>query len=339
VSEAKANSPGGTSVNALSALAAAARPRQWVKNAFVAAPILFSGRFVSGAAWVQCAAATAAFCLLSSCIYLVNDICDRHTDRLHPEKRHRPVASGRVTVRAAAVEAVLLAMAGGIVVAAVVALGTSGAIPALAYRMPQPLGGAGLAVWAGGYVALNLLYSFWLKKRAIIDVLVVAMGFVMRAMAGAAAIAVPISPWLVVCTFTLCLFIAVAKRRAETVEVPLHQAHAARPSQAGYPLETVEHMLTVSASLAIITYSLYCLAPRTVSVVGSAHMIWTIPLVIYGTFRYYRRCHQPGGADIAKALTSDRVMWIVMAAYVALVALIFTFGRDPAVRAILDAGG
>jgi decaprenyl-phosphate phosphoribosyltransferase len=339
LNEASGNSQPGPRAGALSALVAAARPRQWVKNAFVVAPILFSGRFVAWPAWVQCLAATASFCLLSSSIYLVNDICDRNADRLHPEKRRRPVASGRVSVSSAVTEAVVLALAGGAIVAAVVTLGRSAVVAALAYRMPQPLGGAGLAVWAGGYVALNLLYSFWLKKRAIIDVLVVAMGFVMRAMAGAAAIAVPISPWLVVCTFTLCLFIAVAKRRAETVEVPLWQAHAARQSHAGYPLETIEHMLTVSASLAIITYSLYCVAPRTVTVVGSAHMIWTIPLVIYGTFRYYRRCHQPGGADIARALTADRIMWVVMVAYVLLVALIFTYGRSPAVRAILDVTG
>jgi len=320
----------------LRAIVEAARPKHWVKNVFVAAPVLFSGRFVDWRAWVQCLAAVASFCMLSSCVYLINDICDRSADSLHPDKRNRPIASGRLAARLAAVAALALGLAGVGLASAVVLVGRSGVVPALAYRMPQPLGGMGLLVWAGCYVVLNLLYSFWLKDRAIVDVLVVAMGFVMRAMAGAAAIAVPISPWLVVCTLTLCLFIAVAKRRGETIDMPQWRASASRKAHEGYQAETIEHMLTVSAGLAILTYSLYCLAPRTIGVVGSGHMVWTIPLVIYGTFRYYRRCHWPGGDDIVTALLGDRVMWLVILAYVVLVGLVITYGSHPAVRAILD---
>jgi len=320
----------------LSALVEACRPTHWVKNAFVVAPILFSGRFVELGAWVQTLGAAAAFCLLSSSIYLVNDVCDRKEDRLHPIKRNRPVASGRLPVPAAVTAAIALAAAGIAIVIAVVVLGTTGAAGPLAYKMPQPLGGMGLWAWTACYVVLNLLYSFWLKHRAIVDVLMVAMGFVMRAMAGAAAIAVPISPWLVVCTLTLCLFMAVAKRRSETVEMTDQQAQATRKAHRGYQPETIEHMLTVSAGLAILTYSLYCLAPRTVATVGSGHMVWTIPLVIYGTFRYYRRCHQPGGGDIVTVLIRDRIMWAVIIAYVIMVGLILTYGSHPAIKPILD---
>lgn len=328
----KSSSPAAT----ISAVVEAARPRHWIKNAFVAAPILFAGRFADPGAWIQGLAAVGSFCLLSSSIYLVNDICDRSADRLHPVKRDRPVASGRLSVAGASLAALLLALAGAGIALAVVVLGRGGAVPILAYPPDQPLGGMGLWVWAGGYVILNLLYSFWLKDRAIVDVLMVAMGFVMRAMAGAAAIAVPISPWLVVCTLTLCLFIAVAKRCGETVEMPSWQANASRKAQRGYEPGVIEHMLSVSAGLAILTYSLYCLAPRTVRTVGSAHMIWTIPLVIYGTFRYYRRCHRPGGADIVNVLLHDRVMWLVLLSYVIIVGLVITYGSNPAIRSILD---
>ncbi len=303
------------------------RPRHWVKNAFVAAPILFSARFTDPGAWALCLPAVAAFCLLASSVYLVNDLCDRQEDRAHPVKRRRAIASGRLSVRAAITAAVILA---------VVAFGLVAAVELFAYDSSQPLHGLGLLVWTVLYVLLNLLYSFWLKDRAIVDVLVVAMGFVLRAMAGAAAIAVPISPWLVVCTLTLCLFIALTKRRSEILEMPADQAHVARKAHAGYRKEILEHMLTVSASLAILTYSLYCLAPRTVSNVGSGHMVWTIPLVIYGTFRYYRTTHRAASSDTISVLVKDRIMWLVLLTYAVLSAVIIKFGSHPAVRTILD---
>lgn len=305
----------------------AARPQHWIKNGFVAAPLLFSGRFTSLAAWAECLGAVAAFCLLSSSVYLINDICDRNSDRAHPVKRRRPIASGRLSVAAAAAASVVLALAGAGLVAIVTAW---------VYDPAQPLGGAALPVWTGLYIVLNLLYSFWLKKRAIVDVIIVAMGFVLRAMAGAAAIAVPVSPWLVVCTLTLCLFIALAKRRSELAELPAGQAGIARAASRGYDSEMLEHMLTVSAALAILTYSLYCLAPRTVDHVGSGHMVWTIPLVIYGTFRYYRATRRAAGSDAVTLLVRDKVMWLVLAAYCMLCAVIIKFGSMASVRDILD---
>jgi len=298
--------------------------------------MLFSGRFLEFGAWFQSIAAVAGFCLVSSAAYLVNDLRDRQGDRQHPTKRFRPIAAGSLSPATAIAAAAVMVAIGFVLAGGAVMLGVRGSVGVLAYKSPQPLGGAGLLVWLGGYALLNMLYTFWLKHRAIVDVLVVAMMFVMRAMGGAAAIAVPISPWLVVCTFTLCLFMAVAKRRSETVEMPPGQAHEVRKAHLGYQLDTIEHMLTVSAAMALMTYSLYCLAPRTVGHIGSGHMVWTIPLVIYGTFRYYRRCHRPGGSDIVAVLTGDRVMWLVIALYVALVALITTFGRLDSIKPILD---
>jgi 4-hydroxybenzoate polyprenyltransferase len=205
------------------------------------------------------------------------------------------------------------------------------------YDSSQPLGGLSLLVWTGLYVLLNLLYSFYLKQHPVVDVLAVAMGFVLRAMAGAAAISVPISPWLVVCTLTLCLFIAIAKRRGEILEVPSDQIGQARPANLGYTPALLEHMMTVSATLAILTYSLYCLAPRTLQHVGSAHMIWTIPLVIYGMFRYYRIATLSQQSDPVGLLIRDKVMWMVLGLYVILSGLVLNYGSMAGIRDILDA--
>lgn len=309
------------------ALLEAMRPTHWVKNGFVVAPILFSKRFTDPWSWAQCAPAFLAFCLLASAIYLVNDVCDRLQDQAHPVKRDRPIASGRLSPRAA-LTASLLLTACAVILVAVVARSN--------YDPSQPLAGLGLILWTGLYVVANLLYSFWLKNHIIVDVLTVALGFVLRAMAGAAAISVPISPWLVVCTLTLCLYIALAKRRSEIAEMPAGQAVMIRPAHRGYTKDGLEHMLTVSAAMAILTYCLYCLAPRTVRNVGSGHMIWTIPLVIYGMFRYYHLTCGSKGSDIFRILLGDRVMWFVLAAYALLSGLIIKFGSHQAVRSILD---
>lgn len=307
------------------ALIEAMRPAHWVKNAFVAAPILFSGQFLHMVAWVQCLLAVGAYCVLSSAVYLINDVADRGRDRDHPDKRNRPVASGRLSVRTALLAASVLVL-GGLALAALVDL-----------RWPQdrPLGGYQLLVWTAAYLAMNLLYSFGLKMHAIVDVIVVALGFVLRAMAGAAAINVPISPWLVVCTFTLTLFIATTKRRGELLHLPAEQAAAARSANRGYTPALLEYMLTVSTSLAILTYALYCLAPRTILRFGSGHMIWTIPLVVYGMFRF-NAVTRDSRADPTAVVIRDKFLWIVMGLYVAIVAGVYLYGRDPAIRSILD---
>ncbi len=309
------------------ALIEAMRPRHWVKNGFVAAPLLFAQRFDDPLAWARCLAAVAGFCLLSSAVYLINDVCDRRRDRAHPAKARRPIAAGRLSVRLALVSAGVL-LAGG--------LGVAAAVELTADDASRPLAGFGLPAWTGGYLLMNLAYSLWLKNRVIVDVILVAMGFVFRAMAGAAAIVVPISPWLVLCTFTLCLFIALCKRRSEIAELPADRAAAARTTNRSYEQPDLEHMLTASAALAILTYCLYCVAPRTVMQFGSAHMIWTVPLVVYGLFRYSRIARRAGGSDPIELLVRDRVMWAVLLAYAGLSALIVTYGRHPAVRDVLD---
>lgn len=308
------------------ALLQAMRIPHWLKNVFVIIPILFAGVFRQPEAWLQCGFAVGAFCLLSSAVYLINDICDRQADRAHPDKCNRPIASGRLSLAVAIIAAVFLIVAGfGLAVA-----------PVLRSVAGSVWGGWGLAVWAAAYLVLNLLYSIWLKHYPIIDVILVSLGFVLRAVAGAAAIAVPISPWLVVCTFTLCLYIALSKRRAELADLPEDVAATSRTVNREYSPGELDRMLTVSAAMAIMTYALYCLAPRTVNHIGSAHLVWTIPLVIYGLFRYdcvSRRMHK---GDVVNVLLADRILWLVVTTYVVLVVVVILYGSHPAALAILD---
>lgn len=305
----------------------AIRVRHWIKNAFVLAPILFSGQFVYPSAWGCSLAAALAFCLLSSAVYVFNDVCDAAADRKHPIKRNRPVASGRLSRGAA------LVLSGGLLAAG---LACAGGLAAALAGAGRALYAAGFLCWAGAYVVLNLLYSLGLKDKSVADVILVALGFVLRAMAGASAIAVPFSPWLVVCTFCLCLYIALTKRRSEILELPLHQQAGARRVNLAYRPADLEHMISVAAAVAVVTYILYCLAPTTVQRFGSPHMIWTIPLVVYGLFRYDRITRQAGQNDPVEVLVRDRVMWAVLALYLALTAVLRIYGHLEWTKRILD---
>ena len=302
------------------------RPSHWTKNLVLLTPLPFSGRWAEPWAWLDALLALAAFCLISSGIYLFNDFTDRAADRLHPVKRHRAVASGRLSPGAALAAAIVLILLGAGIVVAVTA--------AIAHP-DRPLRGLGLPVWTGAYIMLNLAYSLDLKRRPILDVVIVAFGFVLRAMAGAAAILVVISPWLVVCTFMLCLFIALAKRRSEIVELgqPAEQTRAVNHF---YAHSNIEHMLSVSAGLAIVTYSLYCLAPRTIDHIGSANLVWTIPLVVYGMFRYYAQTMRAGSQDPTQILLRDKVLWVVAGLWLLAVMVVVKWGRSELLKGLLQ---
>lgn len=315
------------SATGFGALIEAMRIPHWIKNAFVVTPILFSGQFIYGWAQIRCLAAVVSFCLLSSAAYLVNDIADRKADRMHPAKRNRPIASGRLSLAAAAISAIVII---------IVALMLAAWISWVNHGADVMFHRAGVLVWAVAYLVLNLLYSLRLKSVVILDVIVVALGFVIRAIAGATAITVPISPWLVVCTFTLCLFIALGKRKSEIQNLHPKDSHATRKANRCYDLSSIEHMLGVSGSMAILTYSIYTLAPQTIERIGSAHMIWTVPLVVYGMFRYYLITSRCRWGDPVIVLLRDRRMWIVMLAFVVLSAVIVKYGAHPAVSLLLD---
>ena len=309
------------------ALVEAMRIPHWIKNAFVVAPILFSGEFIFAWAWVRSLAAFITFCLLSSGVYLINDVADHQSDKMHPAKRNRPIPSGRLSPAGAVIIAIFII---------IVAMMLAAWVTWVNYGADLMFRRAGLLVWAAAYLVLNLLYSMRLKSVVILDVIIVALGFVIRAVAGAAAITVPISPWLVVCTFTICLFIALGKRRSEIQDLTPEEFGVTRITNRAYDLPFIEHMLGVSASMAILTYSIYTLAPQTVHRIGSAHMIWTIPLVVYGMFRYYQITSRPNRGDPVVVLLRDKRMWIVMLAFVVLSGLILKYGSHPAVSSLLD---
>jgi 4-hydroxybenzoate polyprenyltransferase len=283
------------------ALVRSLRPVQWLKNGFVLAPIVFSGRIDDPIAWGRSVVAVAAFCAASSATYLLNDILDRDVDRLHPSKRNRPIAAGEVTVAAALVTAGLLLVLAG---AAAVALG--GWFPTV----------------LGAYVLLTVLYSLFLKRLVFIDVLVVAAGFVLRVVGGAVAIDVPVSRWLLLCTYLLALYLALGKRRAELALLG-EDAGNHRVVLGQYTLPLVDQAISVVLGATVLAYTLYTVAPDTVVKVGSEGLMTTVPVVMYGLFRYLYLLHRHElGGSPARVLITDRplllcvVVWLAVAAVV-----------------------
>jgi 4-hydroxybenzoate polyprenyltransferase len=277
------------------------RPRQWAKNFFVFGGLVFGQRLFDPPAVWSALAAFAVFCGLSGAIYLLNDVADRDKDRLHPDKRARPVASGRLPVRVALVAASVLIVAG---LAAAVWLSHPFALAALAY------------------VLLLSAYSAWLKHIVIVDVLVVALGFVLRAAAGALVIGVAISGWLLICTILLALFLALGKRRHEVLTLEQDAARH-RPILAEYSPGLLDQMIAVVTASTVTAYALYTMSPETVAKFRTQLLPATLPFVLYGIFRYlyllYRR--QLGG-NPSEAFLSDRALLLNTLGWIAAVLLI-----------------
>ena len=277
------------------------RPVQWLKNGFVLAPIVFSGLIHDPEAWGHCLAAVIAFCLASSATYLVNDVLDRKADRNHPGKRNRPIAAGVVSVPVAAAAAVMLGAA--------------------AFATAFLLGGWFPLILAG-YLVLTSLYSAVLKEAVFVDVLVVALGFVMRVVGGAVAIDVPISRWLLLCAYLLALYLALGKRRAELALLG-EEAGNHRVVLGHYTLPLVDQAISVVLGATVLAYTLYTVAPDTVSKIGSEGLMATVPVVLYGLFRYLYllHAHELGGSP-TRVLITDRpllacvLLWMAIAAAV-----------------------
>jgi len=277
------------------ALLASLRPRQWVKNLFVFAGVIFSQQLLTPRVW-PALAAFAIFCGLSGAIYLFNDVADVDKDRLHPSKRRRPVASGALPIGAAIGFGVLL-LAGCL---------------AAAFRLSPAFGLVALA-----YGALLTAYSVWLKHLVILDVLTVAAGFVLRAVAGAVAVDVEISGWLLICTILIALFLALGKRRHEYRSLT-GDAAAHRPILAEYSEGFLDQMISVVTASTVTTYALYTMSPETVAKFHTRLLPLTLPFVLYGIFRYlyllYRRDLGGNPSDILvtdRGLLLDALLWMV----------------------------
>ena len=244
-----------------------ARPAHWLKNVFVFAALIFARRVGDASAWVAAAEAAVAFCLASSAAYVFNDLLDRRQDVLHPQKRDRPLASGAIGPAAAVVFSLVLAAAG---------LGLS------------VLAGRHVPWVVGGYLVLMAAYSAGLKRVAILDVLLIASGFLLRAQAGGLAAGVEVSHWLLLCTLTLSLFLGFAKREAERAALGDRAERTRAVAWTVYSRRGLEHMMTISAGLAIVTYMLYTVSPRTIrEVVGHRWLLVTVLPVVYAVFRFY----------------------------------------------------
>jgi 4-hydroxybenzoate polyprenyltransferase len=277
------------------------RPAQWSKNLLVFAGLLFGRRLFDPPAVLDAAAAFAVFCALSGAVYLINDISDRDSDRLHPLKAQRAIASGALPVPVAMGFAVTL---GAVSLAA-------------AYAIGPAFGGA-----AAAYLALQVLYSLVLKHIVIIDVLAIAIGFVLRAVGGAVAVRVEISHWLLVCTILLAMFIALAKRRHEIVLLSAG-AVSHRPILGEYSAYLLDQMIGVVTASTLISYVFYTISPETQAKFGTARLGLTIPFPLYGIFRYLYLVHQrEGGGSPADLLLTDRPLLACVALWALAVALI-----------------
>jgi 4-hydroxybenzoate polyprenyltransferase len=277
------------------------RPEQWTKNLLVFAGLVFGGRLLDAAAITAACGAFVVFCVLSGAIYLFNDIADREADTRHPLKRTRPIAAGDLSVRTALLLGVVLA--GGGVVAA--------------FTLSVPFG-----VLAAAYVAALTLYSTVLKHAVIVDVLTIAAGFLLRAIAGAVVVLVPISNWLLICTTLLALFLALSKRRHELMLLA-DGAVDHRPILEEYSPYLLDQMIGVVTSSTLIAYTMYATSQDTATRLGTTRLGFTIPFVLYGIFRYLYLVHQKrGGGSPATMLLSDRPLLVCVALWVTSVVLL-----------------
>ena len=245
------------------------RPRHWTKNVFVLAGVMFSQKLFGSGSQARLAAGQAlgalvCFCLVSSAVYICNDLVDREADRLHPRKSQRPIASGRVTQKQA-LRMMVLCLLGSLI----------GSLFIERF----------LAMLILVYFGLMVLYSMCLKRVMILDCIVIAVGFCLRAVAGAVAVDVMISAWLVICTFALCLFLSFGKRRSE-IEQLTGDAQAYRETLAGYTPELLAHMMNVTSGLAIVCFLLYATDAETKLKFGNDHLAYTMPLVLFCIFRF-----------------------------------------------------
>jgi 4-hydroxybenzoate polyprenyltransferase len=282
-------------------LATSLRPEQWTKNLLLFAGLLFGGRLLEFGAIIAAAAGFAIFSALSGATYVLNDIWDREADRRHPLKQARPIASGQLDIRTGAWSAAVL---------------IAGAIGA-AWLLSRPLAGIATA-----YVVLLFWYSTSLKHVVIVDVLAIAGGFVLRAVAGAVAVEVPIGSWLLVCTTLLALFLALSKRRHELVFLG-EGASQHRRSLEHYSPYLLDQMIAVVTASTLIAYAVFTTSADTAQRLGTSRLAFTVPFVLYGIFRYLYLVHQRlGGGSPAELLLTDRPLLLCVALWAGTVMLL-----------------
>lgn len=290
----------------------ALRPHQWVKNLLVLFPLFFTNRAFELAGWIAALTAFGSFCFAASSIYLLNDILDRHEDANHPKKKHRPIASGRLPVGAAWAELLITLVISG----------------TLAWLVPVTE--RSFLIWPAAYLVLNVAYSFYLKRLVIVDCMCIALGFQLRVMAGAAAIDVDASKWIQLCTFFFALFLAFCKRYEE-VGRQSEASGQTRRTMSEYSTPFLNMLIGPLAALSILSYALYTVSPETIQRHHTDQLMFTVPFVCYGVFRYlflvYRKSE---GGDPAKLLFRDVPLVLSGVLYVGVVLYILGTAHPPA---------
>ena len=277
------------------------RPDQWTKNLIVFAALIFAVKLLDPAALAYASAAFLIFCALSGAVYLINDVSDREQDRLHPIKRMRPIAAGDVS------SATALTFAGALSVAALAA----------SFTLRTSFG-----VVAAAYLVLFVVYTRSLKHIVILDVMAIAIGFVLRAVAGGLVIGVHVSSWLLVCTMLGALFLGLAKRRHE-MTLLAEGAKGHRRILEEYDPYLLDQMIGVMAAATMVTYIIYCASPETHAYFGTEWMVLTTPFPIYGLFRYLYLVHRKaGGGSPSDMLLADRPLLACVALWGVAVGLI-----------------
>ena len=281
------------------------RPMQWSKNTVLFAALIFAKHLFVLSDLVTVTLGFLAFCLLASGAYVMNDLRDCERDREHPLKSLRPLPSGRVRRGTAVVLSITLVLAG--------------MFGAIALRSE-------FGLLAGVYFALQVAYTFWLKEAVILDVMSIAAGFVIRAVAGGVIIAVPVSPWLIICTFLLALFLGFSKRRHELI---LLEARATdhRPSLKEYSPYFLDQMIAVVTASTVVAYAIYTVSPEVREKLGTDKLYLTIPFVLFGIFRYLYLVHQrEEGGNPTQLLLTDQPLLIDVLLWIATAALLLYWG-------------
>ena len=279
------------------------RPLHWTKNVFVFAALIFGKKLIGPTNEVFAAVGGAVggffcFSLAASAIYIFNDIIDRETDSLHPEKSQRPIAAGTITVGSAEAISVLCAVAA---------------------ILGSYLLGSKFVIIILIYIGLMVLYSLLLKRMIILDCVTISIGFCLRAIAGVVVLKDPevfISPWLIICTFAVCLFLAFSKRRSEIAQLG-ENSESFRKTLAGYTPELLAHMLNVTSGLAIVCFLLYAMDKRTLDIFGTNNLVYTTPMVLYCVFRFSALIQKGKYSGPVQLILSDRpfqvgfVLWVL----------------------------
>ena len=285
----------------LKALVSAVRPKQWIKNLIIFGPLIFSLNLMDPARVLLTLRAIVTFCAISGAVYLLNDVIDRDRDRQHPIKRLRPVAAGDLSIASALVAMAVIALA------ATISAWTLG---------PRFL------VLILAYVLNNILYSLKLKHVVLLDVGSIALGFVLRVLAGAAAIQVEASPWLIMCTILLASFLGFSKRRHELILLADNE-EIHREVLEDYSRRLLDQLILISASTTLMSYALYTVSDKVIDYFGTTNLIYSVPFVIYGLFRYLYLVHmRNSGGSPTETLLTDPPLLISIALWLAACALI-----------------